>query len=205
MFLPRRVSRVLRCATALLACAGLPACALFGPVGSSDPPIGTAPGLLDVATTDFPTVTLDDDLDFAMRQFGKSNIEEIPVVDAEDPSRPLGTLVRLDVINAYNRAMLSEDLAGGVSSRMQASVQSQVTETLGGFVLNECVVPYEMQGKTLRELDFRSRFNTQVVLVCSKDAGGTSYELPESDTVLRSGDRILLFGSRQDVAKVRNL
>jgi len=162
---------------------------------------------LDVATTNFPTVTLDDDLDFAMRQFGKSNIEEIPVVDAEDPSRPLGTLVRLDVINAYNRAMLSEDLAGGLSSRMEASVRSHVSETLGGFVLSECVVPHEMEGKTLRELDFRHRFQTQVVLICSSgdEEGESCYELPERDTVLAAGDRILLFGKQENVARVKNL
>ncbi len=161
---------------------------------------------LDVATTDFPTVTLDDDLDFAMRQFGKSNIEEMPVVDAEDPTRPLGTLIRHDVIQAYNRAMLSEDLAGGVSSRVQSSVKSHVSETLGGFVLSECVVPHEMEGKTLRELDFRSRFHTQVVLVCTSPEGGEAcYELPERETVLRAGDRLLLFGTPANVAKVKNL
>ncbi|MBC8366797.1 chloride channel protein [bacterium] len=160
---------------------------------------------LDVATTNFPTVTLDDDLDFAMRQFGKSNIEEMPVVDAEDPTRPLGTLVRHDVIQAYNRAMLSEDLAGGVSSRMQSSVKSHVSETLGGFVLSECVVPHEMEGKSLRELDFRSRFHTQVLLVCSAEGDETCYEFPERETVLRAGDRILLFGTEDNVAKVKNL
>jgi chloride channel protein, CIC family len=160
---------------------------------------------LDVTVTDFPTVTLDDNLDFAMRQFGSSNVEEMPVVDAEDPSRALGTLVRYDVIQAYNKAMLTEDLAGGVSSRMESSVLSHTSETLGGFVLSECVVPHEMEGKTLRELDFRSRFRTQVVLLCTAGEGGTCFELPERETVLSAGDRILLFGSRENVAKVKNL
>jgi len=160
---------------------------------------------LDVAVTEFPTVSLEDDLDLAMRQFGKCNVEELPVVDPDNPRKLLGTLVRHDVIRAYNDATINEDLAGAAAGRMESSLHRHTTETLGGFVLSECDIPRKMVGKSLRELDFRSHFDTQVLLVRGTDEKGTCYELPGSDTVLREGDRILLFGSRADVARVKNL
>jgi CIC family chloride channel protein len=159
---------------------------------------------LDVAQTDPPTVGPDDDLDFAMRQFGRSNIEEMPVLDPAQSEKPLGTLVRHDLIRAYNQAMLQEDLAQGLGSRMDSSVRSHVTETVGGYVLEDFPVPREMEGRTLGELNFRKRYHAQVLLICSTRESKHCYSLPEQDTRLQAGDRILVFGSRENVARVRN-
>ena len=156
----------------------------------------------DIALADPPTLRADDDLDFAMREFGRVNLEEIPVVSADAPRVPIGTLARHDLIQAYNRAILEADLAGGAAGRIEASLAHKVTETIGGYVLVQADVPAEMQGRTLAELDFRSQYNSQVLLVSGKD---DEYALPERNTRLSEGDRILLFGRRQDVSRILNL
>ncbi len=161
----------------------------------------------DLAIDDPPTLRGDDDLDFAMRTFGKLNIEEIPVVDPEDPSRPLGVLVRHEVIKAYNQAVTEDDLAESASSRIRASAGRRVTETLGGYVLEEIEVPIGMCGRNLGELDFRSHTQCQVLLISTgreREVGEQAHFLPERDTVLDAGNRILVFGKHDDVQKLRN-
>ncbi len=115
---------------------------------------------------------------------------------------PIGTLARHDLIQAYNRAVLEDDLAGSTAGRIESSLASRVTETIGGYVLVQTDVPREMQGKTLAELDFRAKYNSQVLLVCGDDE---EYALPERNTRLSDGDRILLFGRREDVSRILNL
>ncbi len=56
----------------------------------------------DIATSPVLTVKPDDDLHTALRRLTQKNIDEIPVVDPEDPGRVIGMLSRKDVIAAYH-------------------------------------------------------------------------------------------------------
>ncbi|HEV7281156.1 MAG TPA: chloride channel protein [Pirellulaceae bacterium] len=55
----------------------------------------------DLATSPVQTVTPEDDLHAAMQRFTQSNIEELPVVDAEGSGEIVGVLSRRHVIKAY--------------------------------------------------------------------------------------------------------
>ena len=172
------------------------------------PQIAQLGGLLiaqDMAVADPPTLLPDDDLDAAMRAFGRLNIQEIPVVAAEDPRRPIGLLVRHTVINAYNQAVLELDLADGASSRMTSSLGQRVTETLGGYQLVEMEVPHGMRGRSLGDLDFRGRTGCQVLLIRrAGQLGEGAFALPDGATPLAPEDTMLVFGSRADVQRLRN-
>ncbi len=56
----------------------------------------------DIATTPVLTVNPTDDLHLALRRFTQKNIDEIPVIDPEQPGRIVGILSRKDVIAAYH-------------------------------------------------------------------------------------------------------
>ena len=160
----------------------------------------------DLALADPPLLRPDDDLDFAMRQFGRNNVEELPVVSLEAPDLPVGILVRHEVIKAYNEAIAEDDLEASAAGRIESSLGRRLTETLGGYVLLQTEVPAEMLGRTLGELDFRRKYNSQVLLLChGGDSEENQYSLPESGTRLSAGDRILIFGRREDVHRIRNL
>lgn len=60
----------------------------------------------DVMTSEVVSVTPEDDLNTALRAFTTVAIDELPVVDAEDPSRLLGTLRHKEVIASYNRRLM---------------------------------------------------------------------------------------------------
>ena len=62
----------------------------------------------DVMTTKLLTVTPEDDLDTAMRQFTQLNLDELPVLDPERPGFLLGMLSRNDVIAVYNRRVFEQ-------------------------------------------------------------------------------------------------
>lgn len=55
----------------------------------------------EIATEDVLKVTPDDDLNTALKRFTIKNIDELPVVATDDPTRVLGMLSRKDVIRAY--------------------------------------------------------------------------------------------------------
>jgi CIC family chloride channel protein len=60
----------------------------------------------DVMVTSLVSVTPDDDLNTAMQRFTSRNLDELPVLDSEDPRKLLGMLRRKETIAAYNQRMV---------------------------------------------------------------------------------------------------
>lgn len=60
----------------------------------------------DLMTREVITVHPDDTLNRAMEQFGRKDIEQMPVVSRKDQRRVFGMLKRQDVIRAYNEQIL---------------------------------------------------------------------------------------------------
>jgi CIC family chloride channel protein len=60
----------------------------------------------DVMRTDIVSVIPHDDMNVALRNFTRLNIDELPVVDAQDPQKLLGFLRRKDAIAFYNRRLM---------------------------------------------------------------------------------------------------
>jgi CIC family chloride channel protein len=69
--------------------------------------LGTALGGLvvadDLATRPVVTVTPRDDLHTALRRLTALNLDEVPVVDPDDPTKLLGLLGRRELIAVYTR------------------------------------------------------------------------------------------------------
>ncbi len=59
----------------------------------------------DIMVTNIVSVAPDDDLNVAMKRFTALNLDELPVLDPEDPGALLGMLRRKEAIAAYNRAV----------------------------------------------------------------------------------------------------
>ncbi|GAB5517087.1 chloride channel protein [Rhodopirellula baltica] len=60
----------------------------------------------DVMTTDLVSVTPEDDLNTALKRFTSLNLEELPVIDIDEPGKLLGMLRRKETIAAYNRRLV---------------------------------------------------------------------------------------------------
>lgn len=61
----------------------------------------------DIMVTKVVTVSPTDDLNSALRRFTSMNLDELPVVDPENPSKLLGMLRHKDLIAAYNRRLVA--------------------------------------------------------------------------------------------------
>lgn len=62
----------------------------------------------DIMTTRISSVTPDDDLNTALQRFTELNLDELPVLAADDPGRLLGMLRRTDCIAVYNHRVLEQ-------------------------------------------------------------------------------------------------
>lgn len=70
------------------------------------------------------------------------------------------------------------------------------------FSLAEVKVPTKWFGKSLMELNIRKNYNVSIILVKSEDGSVTAS--PGGDTILKSGDYIMLCGDKAEVEKLSN-
>ena len=68
----------------------------------------------DICTSKVITIRKDENLDRALEKIGFKNIEQLPVVDNENPRKIVGILSRRDIFAAYNKALINRSLLEGV-------------------------------------------------------------------------------------------
>ncbi len=71
----------------------------------------------DIAVPGVITVTEGENLDRALRKIGFRNIEQLPVVEENNPRKIVGILSRRDILSAYNKALVDRSLAEGMEKR----------------------------------------------------------------------------------------
>ena len=65
----------------------------------------------DVMVSPVLTVTVEDDLNLALKRFTSLNVDELPVVDTEDSGRIVGMLRRKESIATYNQRLMEHKRA----------------------------------------------------------------------------------------------
>jgi CIC family chloride channel protein len=154
----------------------------------------------DIAIPNMAVVHENDTLDYVMRQFGKENISEIPVVSSSNPAAVLGTVWRLDVITAYNKEILKRDLAGEVSMSLSNVSRKKMVEVMEGYYMHEIDVPANFIGKKIKELDVRNKYGVDIILIKKTSGDGQLVtEFPHARYMFHPHDSLLLLGEREKV------
>jgi CIC family chloride channel protein len=146
----------------------------------------------DVCTTEVMTAYPDDTLEDVMRRFGAMDIGRLPVVDRVNPRRILGTLRWRDIVRSYSYIILDH---GERRDRMEL----MSLQHAAGSHLNEIVLTRNSAaaGKCLHELVLPP--NTVIVSI----RRGRRIFMPEEDTRLKEGDRIVALAAHEAEKKLK--
>ncbi len=156
----------------------------------------------DLMDQDVTVVNTEESLDMVMQVFGKSDLDEIPVVSK---GQLVGTIRRSDVIEAYNREIFKLDMASGLATslRVQQKMHSKQLALVGGFLILEVTAPRIFIGNSLEALKLREHFGATVLTIKREDEEGSdkiSYMLPTSSTIIEEGDILIIFGLQKELS-----
>jgi len=138
-------------------------------------------------------VTKDERLHRATQLFAQSDYERLPVVDAD--GRLLGVLAKRDLMAVYAQEVLGRPslLATFVSSR-ESGTSRQYVELPPDFALRMVPVPGDLVGRTLAEARLPQTLGARVIEIKRHGRHGEEQVIPDADTVLESGDLLVLIG-----------
>ena len=149
----------------------------------------------DLCDPNVPTVTPETNLGQALGRMEADDLEEIPVVDAKEPWRVVGLLSRADAIRAYNRALLAMRTVPGTAGADEMPRWSKA------YRVTTVPVPPHWQGQSLRDHDWRARFGVSVLAVQPHDRPGQTFEVPDPDRLLETGDSLVIAGQPKEVRR----
>jgi CIC family chloride channel protein len=143
-------------------------------------------------------VSKDERLHRATQLFAQSDYERLPVVDAE--GRLLGVLAKRDLMAVYAQEVLGRPalLATFVSSR-DSGASRQYVELPPDFALRMVPVPEELVGRTLAEARLPQTLGARIIEIKRHGRHGEEQVIPDADTVLKSGDLLVLIGPTAQV------
>jgi CIC family chloride channel protein len=161
----------------------------------------------DIANQPTAILYKNDNLDLVMHQFGRYDIDELPVLESRANKVLIGVVRRKDVIDAYNREIFKWDLAGGFHSVITAVQKERKVELADGYSLTEIEPPDSFIGKTLREINIRANYGLEVILIknIQEDESSISNRpgaLAKPDYVIKRGDKLLVLGDFLSVEKL---
>lgn len=163
----------------------------------------------DVAKPGTAVIREDDNLDFVLNLFGHENVDEFPVVSAQDPSKIIGSIWRQDVITAYNRETLKYNLVDGLTHGLRAVSASRDVSLAKGYSVAERKVPPKFVGKSLAELRLRNKYNLEVLMIRParspfvEEEKEQDFIIPTPDYKIQTGDVLVVFGKDESIAQTK--
>ncbi len=155
---------------------------------------------MDLANPDIPKVTPSENLDMVMKIFGKTDAEELPVVDQQDQQRLIGSIHRKDVIDAYNRELVKREMTQEISTSLRMLEKVPAVDFVDGYMLHDIPVPKSFIGHSLKELNIRNRFGVQIIMIKRrKENNQIEQFIPQANDVLRESDRLVVLGKDKDI------
>ena len=155
----------------------------------------------DLASRHGPQARRSDTLDTVLGRLASGYRDEIPVVE---DGQLIGAIRTEDVLACYRRELLRREMAESVAVTIAHTEQEPVTYHIGDFAVEEHPAPKRFFGQTIGGLDVRQRFGVTVLLVRAGETEDDAHpEMPDADYEIQPGDRLVVFGPRDAVARMR--
>lgn len=157
----------------------------------------------DIMNPNLTVVQPDDDLDYVMKLFGSTNLEELPVVDPES-QRMVGTVFRNRVIQLYNQEIFKRETAGDFAAQLRFANQARLVEIDEDFAILEINTPEEFYHKDLQTINLRKRFDLQVILIKRRSSSREkAFLVPNANTIILPQDVLVLVGHTRKIHDFR--
>ncbi len=157
----------------------------------------------DVANPNVNIIHEKDNLDFVMKEFGRTGMDELPVVAMRDGKEEItGTIWQRDVIEAYNHQIFLRDMSGEIGQSFKTLKKMKSVHVVESYHLSEVEAPTTFIGQTLQGISLRNKYNLELLLIRRDEDKKTIYVQPGGKTKIKMNDVLLVFGPQDKIERL---
>jgi CIC family chloride channel protein len=160
----------------------------------------------DIMNSKVISVHPDESLDQVMKTFGQHNLDELPVVTKANGDEILGSIWQHDIIETYNKQIFLRDMSGELGGGIRQIIEKKIVPVTDKYYLIHLEAPIVFIGKTLQELNLRSRFGADVLLIKKQSENAESRTIqPDANYIIEIGDGLIVFGEKALIEKLEKI
>ena len=159
----------------------------------------------DIANTNFESLPPETNCQLALDLMSKYNLEGLPVVDTFN-KRLLGYIWRKDIQDAYQKEIDRMEIASTLASSISMKEDEQHIHFMEGYSIVEISPPKSFIGKSIRELDIRSKYGVDVLSIkVGKKSDVIVKAIPSPDHVFTEDETLIIAGEIKKINVLRHL
>jgi len=143
-------------------------------------------------------IDYEDNLEQAMRIFGREDVAEIAVVQN---GKFAGVIKRKDVIEAYNHEIIKREAASGLVQKLKFTQLTKSFDIGTGYKIMEVEAPEIFWNKSLKDLNLKAEHRIDVLLIKRKFPPQT-ITIPSATETIRRGDMLILAGLEANLTEI---
>ena len=154
----------------------------------------------DMADSTYPVLTPEDKLDVVMKLFTQVHVDELPVISDH---KLVGSVRKTDVLEAYHQELVRHDLSGIFLGALTCVPRTKFVDLGESYIMAETEIPPFFEGKTLRDLNVRSKYGVEIILIRqAKKSRSKTTIVPSPDYCFAHGDMLLIAGRKEEVRRL---
>jgi len=159
----------------------------------------------DIANTNFESLPPETNCQVALDLMSKFNLEGLPVVDTFN-NRLLGYIWRKDIQDAYQKEIDRMEIASTLASSISMKEDEQHIHFMEGYSIVEISPPKSFIGKSIRDLDIRSKYGVDVLSIkVGKKSDVIVKAIPSPDHVFTEDETLIIAGEIKKINVLRHL
>ncbi len=160
----------------------------------------------DMADKNIPRVTQNDSLKVVIEKMSKCEYDGLPVLDQENGDKIIGMIWRKDVDDAYHKEINRHQLTSDLATKLTLDNANEDIHFLEGYIITEIEVPSDFIGKTIKELDIRSKYGVDIISIKDSSQKDSNIKaIPSADHLFQSSDVIIVAGQASKINMLKNI
>ena len=130
----------------------------------------------------------------ALEIFAKSDYSVLPVINNE--KKLLGLLSEHRILRIYNNEYRKNEIARVILKKQGLKQGVEGISIGSSMYITEVELPKDAVSKTLKDIQFRNRYNLEIVLIKKND---NKKIFPKGDYILKKEDKLMVLGTAEDI------
>lgn len=133
----------------------------------------------------------------ALELMDKTDAVLVPVLENAKTRKPVAYITRKDIISVYNRQVIKRGTQSILIEKDGTSEMKNYLQVGNEFQIHTLQIPKPWHNKTLKELDFRAKYNLTVIGL--KKESEISFIIPDINYRFKRNECITVVGTQKDI------
>jgi CIC family chloride channel protein len=160
----------------------------------------------DLLSTNFDTVLLSDNCQFALEKMKNHDYDGLAVVESHESNLLIGMVWRKDIQDEYDKEIERRDISSRLASKISMKGDEASVQFLDGYLVAEITPPDSFIGHSIRDLNIRAKYGVDILSIKVKKGNTESVKaIPDPNHIISKDELLVVAGENKNINLLKNM